>query len=106
MNVTLSHDQLEQLADLVAQKLAARHGELVDATELARRLNRSREFIYAHSEALGALRLGSGPKPRLMFPWPLHHGGDVGHREVAKAQPKPRRSDTTVPLLPIGRSSC
>jgi hypothetical protein len=42
-------------------------GDLVDATELARRLGVDRSWIYAHAIELGAVRLGKGPRPRLRF---------------------------------------
>lgn len=41
--------------------------ELVDAAEVARRFGVSRDYLYAHAEDLGAVRLGSGPKARLRF---------------------------------------
>ncbi len=69
--ITLSSEQLDHLADLVAEKLAAQSAEMIDAGELARRLGKSREFVYANTAALGAVRLGTGPRPRLMFLWPL-----------------------------------
>src|SRR5271165_5008089 len=40
---------------------------LVDAATLARELGTSRDWVYEHSDLLGALRLGSGPRPRLRF---------------------------------------
>lgn len=40
---------------------------LVSAGELALMLGCSRKFIYAHSDDLGVLRLGGGPKARLRF---------------------------------------
>ena len=41
--------------------------ELVDAAELARRLGIERSWVYAHAIELGAVKLGSGAKPRLRF---------------------------------------
>jgi hypothetical protein len=41
--------------------------ELVDAGELARALGVEREWVYEHSDQLGAIRLGDGPRPRLRF---------------------------------------
>lgn len=40
---------------------------LVDAAALARVLDVSRGYVYAHADELGAVRLGSGPRPRLRF---------------------------------------
>jgi len=41
--------------------------ELVDAAELARRFGIERSWVYSHAIELGAVKLGSGPKPRLRF---------------------------------------
>jgi hypothetical protein len=40
---------------------------LLDATAVARRLGRSREWVYRHADELGAVRLGDGERPRLRF---------------------------------------
>jgi hypothetical protein len=40
---------------------------LVDPLTVARELGVSRGFVYAHADNLGAIRLGSGPKPRIRF---------------------------------------
>jgi hypothetical protein len=41
--------------------------ELVDAAELARRFGIDRSWVYTHAIELGAVKLGSGAKPRLRF---------------------------------------
>jgi hypothetical protein len=46
---------------------AAPRVALVDASTLAAELGISRDYVYEHSEELGALRLGNGPKARLRF---------------------------------------
>jgi hypothetical protein len=60
---------IEAIAERVAGLLRADGwGEsLVDAEELARRHGVSRSFVYEHAEELGAIRLGSGARPRLRF---------------------------------------
>ena len=67
--VRLEREQLEQLADLVAERLAGAGrvlaSRLVDAKEVARWLNVEPDFVYANAVALGARRLGDGPKARL-----------------------------------------
>jgi hypothetical protein len=69
--VALSDQQLERLADLIADRLATRNdGELIDAGQLATRIGRTREIVYEHAQQLGAVRLGDGPRPRLAFRWP------------------------------------
>lgn len=40
----------------------------VDAAEMARRLDVTREWVYEHAHELGAVRIGHGPRPRLRFP--------------------------------------
>jgi hypothetical protein len=66
---------LDRLADLLIDRLAARLGglmperaePLVDAGEIARLFGRTRSWVYEHAGELGAVRLGSGPRPRLGF---------------------------------------
>ena len=40
---------------------------LVDARRLADALGVDRSWVYEHADELGAIRVGSGPKPRLRF---------------------------------------
>lgn len=113
-------DLLDVLAGRIADRLAARleglastpSEELVDAREIAHATGRSRAWVYEHAGELGAVRLGSGPRPRLAFsparvaafvqaaseprtptPLPIH------------SQPRRRRragrTSTGVELLPI-----
>jgi hypothetical protein len=66
---------LDRLADLLAERLAvrltgltpARAESLVDAAEIARLHGKTRSWVYEHAGELGAVRLGSGPRPRLAF---------------------------------------
>jgi hypothetical protein len=68
-------DALNRLADLLAERLAvrlsgltpARAEPLVDAAEIARLHSKTRSWVYEHAGELGAVRLGSGPRPRLAF---------------------------------------
>lgn len=68
-------DALDRLADLLAERLAVRltglpsaHTEtLVDAAEIARLHGKTRSWVYEHAGELGAVRLGSGRRPRLGF---------------------------------------
>ncbi|MFZ2049893.1 MAG: hypothetical protein WAU69_03035 [Solirubrobacteraceae bacterium] len=80
---TLSSTQLEQLADLVADRLlTAQQGihagpehavavkedsPLLTAEQLSGRLGVGRRWIYEHARELGGQRLGDGPKARLRF---------------------------------------
>lgn len=65
---------LDLLADRLAERLAERlelssrpREALIDASEVARRMGKMRAWDYEHSGELGAMRLGSGTKPRLGF---------------------------------------
>jgi hypothetical protein len=70
-------DALDRLADRIADRLAVRLGgltpghaqrePLVDAAEIARLHGKTRSWVYEHARELGAVRLGSGPRPRLGF---------------------------------------
>ena len=68
-------DALDRLADLLAERLAvrlrgltpARAEPLVDAAEIARLHGKTRSWVYEHAGELGAVRLGSGRRPRLGF---------------------------------------
>jgi hypothetical protein len=68
-------DALDRLADLLAERLAvrlsglapARAEPLVDAAEIARLHGKTRSWVYEHAGELGAVRLGSGQRPRLGF---------------------------------------
>ena len=70
-------DALDRLADRIADRLAVRLGvltpahaqpePLVDAAEIARLHGKTRSWVYEHAGELGAVRLGSGRRPRLGF---------------------------------------
>jgi hypothetical protein len=55
-----------QVVDLIAETQARPSGQFVDAAELAALLGVERDWVYAHANALGAIRLG-GPRGRLRF---------------------------------------
>src|SRR4051812_34810875 len=70
----MHREDLELLAELVADRLAARlerasapPAELVDAVVVARRFDVSPEWVRDHAGELGVIRLGDGPRPRLRF---------------------------------------
>jgi hypothetical protein len=102
--MALSEADIEAVADRVAgllQRDRARE-ELVDAAEIARRFGVSRDFVYAHADELGAVRLGPGPKARLRF-----RPAEVGRilrRGPARSTQPPRRTARrrrTSALLPV-----
>lgn len=81
--VTLSHDQLRELAVMIAQELAAKPAQtrspfgsaelsnsspsLVGVAAVARALGVSEWFVREHADELGVVRVGSGSKKRLRF---------------------------------------
>lgn len=74
VDLGLDPTTLELLADLIAERVAARLAipaapttRLVDAATLAAELGLSRTAVYAHADELGAVRLGDGRRPRLRF---------------------------------------
>ena len=63
-----------ELVDAIARRVVElleekgiQQRELVDASELARRLEIERSWVYSHAIELGAVKLGQGKKPRLRF---------------------------------------
>jgi len=77
----------------------------VDAAELAKRLGRSRDWVYEHADELGALRT-DGKRSRLLFD-PAEAVARMRRKSVKPEPPKParprtRRTTSGVELLPIG----
>jgi hypothetical protein len=116
----LHPDDLEALADLVAERLAqfvagvpqtspapSPRGGLVTAAVLAERLGVTADTVRAHADALGAVRIGEGPKPRLRFDleqalsaWATRDRNRVPHpteSPVAERRTPRRRSRATRP---------
>jgi hypothetical protein len=57
-----------QVAELLSERgLLDEAGAWIDAAEVARRHSVSRAWVYAHARELGAVRLGTGDRPRLRF---------------------------------------
>jgi hypothetical protein len=92
--VWLAEEQLEQLADLIAARLAntpiARQS-LVDAATLARQLGVSRATIYEHAQDLGAVRVGGGARGRLRFD-PERVRRILGDKATYRESPSARRT--------------
>jgi hypothetical protein len=68
--IRLDPETVEKIARRVAELLEARglqQRDLVDASELAKRFGIERSWVYSHAIELGAVKLGSGAKPRLRF---------------------------------------
>lgn len=122
MIVRLDPVQLEELAELVADRLAIALaagerrsvGGLVDAATVAARLGLTRDFVYRNAERLGAVRVGDGARPRLRFDLAEvvrrldacsggreSEGPAGGVVEPIRARQRRRRSGTRADLLPI-----
>jgi len=90
---------LDRLADRLADRVAERLGRvmpaqvepLVDATEVARMHGKTRSWVYEHAGELGAVRLGSGPRPRLAFS-PSRVAERLGKVETRTTAPLPEAS--------------
>lgn len=103
----------EQLAERVAERVVemlterglvrpSGSPELIDAAEFARRLGRSRDLVYAHAEQFGAIKLGPGTRPRLLFPWPPRPAAESTEPPAPEPAPRARkRRETSTELLPI-----
>jgi hypothetical protein len=86
---------------------------LVDAAVLADLLGVTRSYVYEHADELGAIPLGTGPKPRLRFnpDVALERLSACSASRTSEAPEPTRRSQTrsrrrapmgtTVELLPI-----
>jgi len=69
-HIKLDPQATEAIARKVVELLEIRglqERELVDAAELAKRFGIERSWVYSHAIELGAVKLGSGAKPRLRF---------------------------------------
>jgi hypothetical protein len=72
--VRLDCETIDLLADRLAERLTHQPddepqetGRKLSAAQVAARWGVERAWVYAHAEQLGALRLGTGPRPRLRF---------------------------------------
>jgi len=111
--IKLDPQTIEAIARRVVELLEKRglqDRELVDAVELARRFGIERSWVYSHAIELGAVKLGSGAKPRLRFDpevaarvvqeWGKSRAADPPARSGKRAG-QPRVSGGRAELLPI-----
>jgi hypothetical protein len=56
-----------RVVELMRHGSTPEHGRLMDAATLAAELGVTRSWVYEHRDELGAVRLGTGTKPRLRF---------------------------------------
>jgi len=107
---TLDPESVEAVARRVAELLTGDSATgLVDAAELARLMGVSRDHVYRHAAALGAVRLGTGPRARLRFdPMTARSAGEgsvAGEVPAPSAKPRGRSrppNGHNPELLPIG----
>jgi hypothetical protein len=83
----------DRVLELLDQQQA---NELVDAAGLARVLGVDREWVYEHSDRLGAIRLGDGPRPRLRFE--LDRAVALFRELSAKRRVGPLRNRSSTPV--------
>jgi len=108
-----SDDQVDRLADLIADRVVERlrcgsvQGDLVDASEIARRFSVSRDYVYEHADELGVIRLGNGSRALLRFD-PVTARERLTHLTVRDSETEPQRANRksvrsggSVDLLPI-----
>lgn len=84
--IRLGPESVEKIARRVVELLEQRglqQRELVDAAELARRFGIERSWVYSHAIELGAVKLGTGTKPRLRF------DPEIASRVLRKVDGKP-----------------
>ena len=108
----MTSDEINRIADAVADRLAPLFGnipgnnsdELIDASEVARRFNVDRSWVYSNANKLDAVRLGSGDRPRLRFD-PETVAAAIGRpRRVERSAPGPARRSPKLSkseLLPV-----
>ncbi len=92
------------LEPTLAQTTRSEDEGLVDASTAARLLGVSTGWVYAHADELGAVKLGSGPKPRLRFDLSVIYRTETP--ESLRAGVIDRRPRVEgVDLLPVGGAS-
>jgi hypothetical protein len=111
--IKLDPQTIEAVARRVVELLDRRGlsgPELIDAAELARRFGIERSWVYTHAIELGAVKLGSGRRPRLRFEPQVAARAlrKVGEGPAAdpparsgKRAGRPRRREGQARLLPI-----
>ena len=112
--LTLSSESIEAIASRLAETLNAAPERLLSASELAGRLGVSREYVYEHTDELGVIRIGDGPKAHLRFDFEetrrllrsctTSRRPEAPRSPVAKPRTTPRRSarsGTSSNLLPV-----
>lgn len=104
----------DRLAEMIAEREGAPTAALVDAQAVADALGVSRGYVYEHADELGAVRNGSGPRPRLRFDLAKARAAWTSRCMSERSQPaqvpvsagvrrrrRARRTGTSARLLPV-----
>lgn len=67
VRLDLTDEQVEGLRRQLGVERPTVAEGLIDAAEVARRCGLSRDAVYAHADEMGAIRVGTGSRPRLRF---------------------------------------
>jgi len=115
--VGLDEEDIERIAERVVTLLAEAQREpvvtsarFVDATTIAQLLDVDRDWVYAHAEQLGAIRLG-GERGRLRFDLAtleqrLERVGPTPARSASSENRRGRkRAPRRAPLIPYAQQS-
>lgn len=106
VELELTDEQLDALADLVTERLRARakpaQAGLVDAQTVADALGISRDTVYDHAAELGGRRIGDGERPRWRFDLDAALAAWQPSTEPTRTTPRRRRSSNgRTNLLPV-----
>lgn len=116
LDPTLINEIVDRVSDAIVERVVEAikadgiipHGRAtipwLDAKQVAELLGVERDWVYEHAEELGALKIGTGPRPRLRFP-PQIPDAQGRNRTSAEpsGQPAKRRSKPGG-LIPIHAS--
>jgi hypothetical protein len=92
----LTQADIEAIAEATVARLAelvdagSATFALVDARQLARELGVSTDYVYAHADDLGAMRLGTGPRARIRFDLDRARQALEAGTARPKRRPRPR----------------
>ena len=110
-NISPQPDGLEDLAELIAGRVAeilvgggsldTTQNEWLTAGQLAARLGVTAQWVYDHQNELGAIKLGSGRKPRLRFPADTTPGTERRARHRPRPEGHREARTTRAGLLPV-----
>jgi hypothetical protein len=100
-------DLAERIAGRVAEILTGGHSlnrtqnEWLTAGQLAARLGVTAQWVYDHQNELGAIKLGSGRKPRLRFPADTTPGTERRAKHPLRPDGHREPQTTRAGLLPV-----